>query len=178
VKFQELHGEPGFTRSTSMVMGHDSFKGMSIDFGDVNHDGIFDMFVSNIGSPFALQEGHFLWVSTGRTDRMKDGFAPWIDRADDVGVSHSAWAWDARFEDFDNDGVLELVQATGLVKGNANRWPDLAQVGAANDVLVKYQSSWPKFLVGSDVDGSFTKPFWVLGSNGRYVDLANNLFPA
>jgi len=177
VNFLELHGQSGFTRPTSMVMGNDTFKGMSIDFGDVNHDGIFDMYVSNIGSPFALQESHFLWTSTGRTDRMKDGFAPWVDRADDVAVSHSAWAWDARFEDFDNDGVLELVQATGLVKGTANRWPDLAQVGAANDALVKYQSSWPKFLVGSDVDGSFTKPFWVLGSNGRYVDLANNLFP-
>ncbi len=34
-----------------MVLGHDSFKGMSIDFGDVNDDGIFDMSVSNIALP-------------------------------------------------------------------------------------------------------------------------------
>jgi enediyne biosynthesis protein E4 len=177
VKLQELRGERGFFRPLSMVMGRDSFKGMSIDFGDINNDGIFDMYVSNIGSPFALQEGHFLWTSTGRTDRMADGVAPFVDRAGDVGVAHSAWAWDARFEDFDNDTVLELVQATGLVKGTANRWPDLAQVGAANDAFVKYQTSWPKFLEGSDVDGSFPNPFWALGSDGRYVDLSSTIFP-
>jgi hypothetical protein len=177
VKFEELHGKTGFFRPTSMVMGEDSFKGMGIDFADLNSDGIFDMYVSNIASPFALQESHFLWVSTGRTDGMKSGVAPWVDRADDVGVSHSAWAWDARFEDFDNDSVLELVQATGLVRGTANRWPDLAQVGAGNDLFVKYQASWPKFLIGSDVDGSCSKPFWALGSDGRYVDLSSKLLP-
>jgi hypothetical protein len=177
VKFQELQGEKGFFQPTSMAMGHDSFKGMSIDFGDVNNDGIFDMFVSNIGSPFALQESHFLWTSTGHMERMAAGHAPWVDRADKVGVAHSAWAWDARFEDFDNDGELEIVQATGLVKGTMNRWPDLAQVGGGNDVFVKYQKAWPRFLVGSDVDGSYPNPFWVRSSNGLYADLSTNLFP-
>ena len=177
VAFQELHGEKGFFRPASMVIGQDSFKGMSIDFGDVNNDGIFDMSVSNIGSPFALQESHFLWTSTGKTNRMSAGIAPWVDRADDVGVAHSAWAWDTRFEDFDNDGVLELVQATGLVKGTVNRWPDLAQVGGGNDVFVKYQANWPKFLEGSEVDGSYPNPFWALGSDGRYVELSSTVFP-
>jgi hypothetical protein len=177
VEFKELQGETGFFRPSSMVIGHDSFKGMGIDFGDINNDGIFDMFVSNIASPFALQESHFLWTSTGQMDRMAAGVAPWVDRADDFGVAHSAWAWDARFEDFDNAGELELVQATGLVKGTANRWPDLAQVGAGNDILVRYPAVWPKFLAGSDVDGSCPKPFWVLGSNGRYVDVSTILFP-
>lgn len=177
VKFQELQGEKGFFRPTSMVIGHDSFKGMGIDFGDVNKDGIFDMTVGNIGSPFALQEAHFLWTSTGQMDRIAKGVAPWVDRADDVGVAHSAWAWDSRFEDFNNDGVLELVQATGLVKGAENRWPDLSQVGAGNDVFVKYQAAWPQFLEGSEVDGSYPNPFWVLSSNGRYADLSTVLFP-
>jgi hypothetical protein len=135
------------------------------------------MFVSNIGSPFALQESHFLWTSTGDVRSMKAGIAPYVDRGDAAGVAHSAWAWDARFEDFDDDGTLELVQATGLVKGDTNRWPDLAQVGAANDNLVRYQRSWPKFMVGSDVDGYYPEPFWVLGRDGRYVDLSGTLFP-
>ncbi|HEV2765904.1 MAG TPA: VCBS repeat-containing protein [Pyrinomonadaceae bacterium] len=177
VRLQELHGDKGFFRPISMVMGHDSFKGMSIDFGDINSDGTFDMYVSNIGSPFALQESHFLWVSTGRNERLREGKAPFEDKAGDLGVAHSAWAWDARFEDFDNDGTLELVQATGLVKGTANRWPDLAQVGGGNDAFVRYQASWPTFLEGSEVDGSYPNPFWVRGPNGRYADLSGNLFP-
>ncbi|HKV41087.1 MAG TPA: CRTAC1 family protein [Blastocatellia bacterium] len=177
VKFQELHGQKSFFRAASTVIGQDSFKGMGIDFADINNDGIFDMYVSNIASPFALQESHFLWVSTGQMDRMTQGVAPWLDRADELGVAHSAWAWDAKFEDFDNAGTVEIVQATGLVKGTKNRWPDLAQVGAGNDLFVKYQSAWPTFLEGSDVDGTKLKPFWVLGSDGRYVDLSPVLFP-
>jgi hypothetical protein len=178
IKLEELKGEPGFFRPTSMSIGNDTFKSMSIDFADLNNDGIFDMFVSNIAGPFRLQEGHFLWMSTGRMDKIKKGIAPWVEKADDLGVSHSAWAWDARFEDFDNDGTVELVQATGLTRGRENRWPDLAQVGGANDKFVKYPAAWPKFLQGAtDVDGSFTKPFWVKGSDGRYVDLAGILFP-
>src|SRR5262249_73625 len=114
VSFKELHGEKGFFRPESLVIGQDSFKGMGIDFGDINNDGLFDMYVSNIASPFALQEGHFLWTSTGHPERIAAGVAPWVDRAEALGVSRSAWAWDARFEDFDNDGQLEIVQATGL----------------------------------------------------------------
>jgi hypothetical protein len=178
VAFTELRGKRGFAVPESLALGHDSFKGMSIDFGDVNDDGHFDMYVSNIGSPFALQESHFLWTSTGDTAAMRHGVAPYVDRGEAAGVAHSAWAWDARFEDFDNDGTLELVQATGLVKGRVNRWPDLAQVGVGNDLFVKYQAAWPRFKVGSEVDGSYPNPFWVRGNDGRYVDLATPLFPA
>jgi enediyne biosynthesis protein E4 len=178
VRLEELKGQKGFFRPSSMVIGEDSFKGMGIDFADINNDGIFDMYVSNIASPFRLQESHFLWVSTGQMDRMKKGQAPWVDQAEDLGVAHSAWAWDARFEDFDNDGSVELVQATGLVRGKENRWPDLAQVGGANDRMVRYPASWPRFLQGSaDVDGTFRKPFWARGDDGRYVDLSSILFP-
>ena len=177
VKFQELKGEKGFFTPESMVIGNDSFKSMSIDFGDVNNDGIFDMFVSNISSPFAMSESHFLWTSTGRMDQMAKGIAPWVERSDNVGVSHSAWAWDTRFEDFDNDGELELVQATGLVKGKVNRWPDFGQLGAGNDTFVKYPAVWPKFFPGSEVDGHYPSPFYALGSNGRYVDLATTVLP-
>lgn len=177
VELVEVKGRPGFFRPTSMALGRDSFKGMSIDFGDVNDDGLFDMSVSNIASPFALQETHFLWTSTGDLPALQRGIAPWLDRGDDLGVSHSAWAWDTRFEDFDNDGVLELVQATGLVKGTTDRWADLAQVGVGNDNLVKHTAVWPHFHEGSEVDGSFPNPFWSLGSDGRFVDLAKELFP-
>ena len=178
IRLEELKGENGFARPSSLVIGKDTFKGMGIDFADINNDGIFDMYVSNIASPFRLQESHFLWVSTGQMDRMKQGQAPWVDKAEDMHVAHSAWAWDARFEDFDNDGTVELVQATGLVRGKENRWPDLAQVGAANDRLVRYPSSWPRFLQGAtDVDGTFRKPFWARGTDGKYVDLSSVLFP-
>ena len=171
-----LKGEKGFFSPESMVVGNDSFKGMSFDFGDINNDGIFDMFISNISSPFALSESHFLWISTGKMDQMAKGIAPWVDRGDELGVSHSAWAWDTRFEDFDNDGVLELVQATGFVKGKVNRWADFGQLGTSNDVFVKYPNL-------ADIPERFgcrrpyPSPFYALGSNGRYVELSHGALP-
>ena len=178
VHLEELKGQGGFTIPTSMTIGNDTFKSMSVDFADVNNDGIFDWYVSNIASPFALQESHFLWVSTGKMGKMKKGIAPWVDKAEDLGVAHSAWAWDARFEDFDNCGAVELIQATGLVKGTENRWPDLAQVGGANDQLVRHPASWPRFLPGTaDVDGTAQKPFWVRNEDGHFVNVADNLWP-
>lgn len=177
VKLQLLKGEKGFFTPESMVIGNDSFKGMSADFGDINNDGIFDMFISNISSPFAMSESHFLWTSTGKMDQMAKGVAPWVDRATEKGVQYSAWAWDTRFEDIDNDGELELLQITGLVKGKANRWADFAQLGASNDVLVKHPALWPRFFPGSDLDGHYHGGFYALGSNGRYVNLAEKFLP-
>jgi hypothetical protein len=177
VKLQLVKGEKGFFTPESMVVGRDSFKGMSSDFGDINGDGIFDMFISNISSPFALSESHFLWVSTGKMDQMAKGIAPWVDRGSELGVARSAWAWDTRFEDFDNDGVLELVQATGFVKGKVNRWPDFGQFGTSNDMLIKNPLYWPRFYPGSDLDGHYPSPFYALGSNGRYVNLATSVLP-
>jgi hypothetical protein len=177
VKLQLLKGEKSFFTPESMVIGNDSFKGMSADFGDINNDGIFDMFISNISSPLALAESHFLWTSTGKMDQMAKGVAPWVDRGDALGVAHSAWAWDTRFEDFDNDGELELVQATGLIKGNVNRWPDFGQFGAGNDIFVKYPAVWVKFGPGSDVDGHYPSPFYARGSTGRYVNLSTTVLP-
>jgi hypothetical protein len=92
-------------------------------------------------------------------------------------VSHSAWGWDTRFEDFDNDGELELVQATGLVKGKVNRWADLSQLSTGNDIFVKYPQVWPKFLEGSEIDGHYPSPFYAMGSKGRYVNLATTVLP-
>jgi enediyne biosynthesis protein E4 len=177
VKLQLLKGEKGFFTPESMVLGNDSFKGMSADFGDINDDGIFDMFISNISSPFAMAESHFLWTSTGKMDEMAKGIAPWVDKGDALGVAHSAWAWDTRFEDFDNDGELELVQATGLIKGNVIRWPDFGQFGAGNDILVKNPSVWPGFFPGSDIDGHAVAPFYARGSTGRYVNLSTTVLP-
>ncbi|HWE49968.1 MAG TPA: VCBS repeat-containing protein [Bryobacteraceae bacterium] len=179
VQLQLLKGEKGFNIPESMVVGEDSFKGMSSDFGDINGDGIFDMFISNISSPFAMSESHFLWVSTGTDQmaKMSKGIAPWVDRGDQLGVSHSSWAWDTRFEDMDNDGVLELLQATGFVKGNVNKWADFGQFGTSNDMLVKNPANWPRFDRGSDLDGHSPSPFYALGSRGRYVNLATSVLP-
>ncbi len=177
VRLVPLFGEETFSISGSLVLGRDTFKGMGIDFGDLNADGLLDMVVSNIASPFALGESHYLWESTGDLASMERGIAPYVQRAGALGLAYSAWAWDARMDDFDNDGALELVQATGGFKGTSNRWGELGQLGIINDNLMKDPRFWPRFPPETDLDGSEPNPFYVRGEDGRYHDLSAQLFP-
>lgn len=172
VKLVRLHGERGFNTPTSRVLGNDSFKGMGVDFGDVNNDGRFDIFVSNITVHGGLEESHFLFLSDGETRKMDEGRAPYVDRGEELGVSRSSWAWDTRLADFNNDGELELMQATGFLKGKINWWADLAEFANGNDKLVSNPANWPAFPADIDISGHAAEPFYVRGKDGRYVDIA------
>lgn len=172
VRFTSLVGRKTMTSPTSKVLGRDSFKGMGVDFADVNDDGLLDIYVSNIAEEFALEESHFLFVSTGRTDLMAEGVAPYFDRSESLGVSRSGWGWDTRFGDFDNDGVPEMVQATGFLRGERDRWPELHELAMANDTLLRHAGSWPRFDEGDDLSGWQHNPFFVRAAGGRYFDIA------
>jgi hypothetical protein len=145
---------------------------MGIDFGDVNGDGRFDIYVSNIAKEFALEESHFLFVSTGDPALMARGVAPYTDRSEALGLARSGWAWDARLADFDNDGVLEALQATGFLRGAVNRWPELHELAMGNDWLVANPASWPRLRSGDDLSGHEHNPLFVRRDNGVFHDVA------
>lgn len=172
LRFVELEGKRTFTKPKSCVLGHDSFKGMGCDFGDINGDGLFDIYVSNIATKFGLTESHFLWQSTGELDKMKEGVAPYVQNSEKLGLSRSGWGWDCRLADFDNDGVLEAIQAVGFIKGNVNRWPELQALGTSNDRIIHNPRFWPNFKPGADLSGHDTNPFFVRAADGRYYNVA------
>lgn len=166
--FELVEGRRRFTDPKSKVLGRDSFKGMGVDFADVNGDLAPDFFVSNITSPFALEESNFLFVSTG---------VPFVyrDASEAAGVARGAWAWDARFADFDNDGIAELVQAAGFVRGDVNRWPELQELAMANDMFLARAGLWPHVEPGDDLSGSDRNPFFARASDGRYYNVSEAL---
>ncbi len=175
LRFVAMEGKGGFAVPTSFVMGRDSFKGMGVDFGDLNGDGWPDIFVSAITSPLGLEESNFLWLSTGETNLLKEGTAPYAQASEELGLSRSGWGWDCRLADFDNDGSLEAIQATGFIKGRVNRWPELQSLGTANSEIMHDPRLWPRFQVGDDVSGSESNPFFVRARDGRYYDIASEL---
>jgi enediyne biosynthesis protein E4 len=174
-RFAVLEGRKTFTTPTSKVLGHDSFKGMGIDFADLNGDGIPDIYVSNIAQNYALEESHFVWVSTGDLKSMRLGVAPYTDQSETLGLSRSGWGWDARFADFDNDGVPEAIQAVGFARGERNRWPELHELAMGNDNNMLHPGAWPHFWPGDDLSGHLHDPFFVRARDGRYYDLATEL---
>lgn len=172
-EFAVLEGVRRFSSARSKVVGQDSFKGMGVDFGDLDGDGVTDIFVSNLTSE-ALQENHFAWIGTGETARMREGYAPYVDKGDEIGVAHSGWAWDAKIVDFDNDGTSELVQSVGFRRGDVSRWPELEELAMENDGLMRRPWSWPYFGNGADLSGREKMPFYVR-KDGYFYNINHEL---
>ncbi len=175
VRLRVVDGVRGFTTPASKVLGTDSFKGMGVDFADVNSNGRLDIFVSNITSPYALEESNFMWMADGSAKELAHGVAPYTDDSEPMGLSRSGWSWDAKFGDFADDGRLELVQAAGFLKGAIDRWPELQELAMANDTLLHDPSVWPRFAPGDALSGHQPFHFWVRGPGGRFVDLASQI---
>jgi enediyne biosynthesis protein E4 len=175
LSFTELKSKRKFNTIRSNVVGNDSFKGMGVDFGDINGDGLLDIFVSNIAADYALHESHFAFINTGKYEALKAGVAPFVNESEKLGLSRSSWAWEAKLTDFNNDGVVEAIQATGFVKGKTNRWPELQELATGNDELLAHPRAWPQLQPGDDLSGDAHIPLFVRHKSGKYYDLAANL---
>lgn len=172
IRFALLEGQRNFAAPKSYVLGRDSFKSMGVDFADLNDDGIPDIYVSNITEPKGLQESQILFLSSGAVSEFRNGIAPYVNRSEALGLSDSGWAWDAKLDDFDNDGIPEALQATGFIKGSANVWPEIQELATANDALIsKVSTSWPRIEAGADLAGHDQNPFFVRAGN-HYVDIS------
>lgn len=173
--FDLLKGAETITTPHSSVLGRDSFKGMGVDFSDLNGDGLPDIYVSNITTEYGLLESNLVFMSTGKLEEIQKGVAPYVNRSEQLGLSRSGWAWDAKLADFDNDSVMEAMQAVGFLSGDTDRWPQLQELAMSNDRLVRHPLSWPLFQPGDDLSGHQHNPFFVRAKDGRYYDLAAEL---
>jgi len=164
----------------SKLLGHDSFKGMGVDFGDIDGDGLYDMYVGNITTTFGLQESNFAFVNTADDHeharaQLGDGKAPFSDKSAPLGLAWNGWSWDVKFGDFDNSGQPAILQTAGFVKGEVNRWAQLQELATANDVLLKHPLWWPKVEQGDDIAGGQALAFHVKSPDGRFEDLSAEL---
>ncbi len=181
IRFSLAEGRRGPFDPKSLVIGHDSFKGMSIEFGDLRGTGRFDAFVSNITTSWGLEESNLVWgnTSTSAADaraKMSEGLAPFEFMAADLNMAWIGWGWDAKMADFDNSGNLVVVQACGFVLGEINRFNWLQELAMSNDLLLEEANMWPKAEPGDDIAGREPVAFWAPEDHsGRYVNLSKEL---
>lgn len=175
VAFTEVVGKRDMSTPGSQVLGRGSFKGMGVAYNYNPGDELPMIMVSNITSPFALQESNFAFVPDENRGEWHDGHAPYAQAAERLGLARSGWSWDVKSGDFDNSGTEELLQATGFLKGERNRWPELQELAMGNDDLLLRPEAWPKFGPGDDLSGHEHNPLWVRGDDGRYFDIAERL---
>jgi hypothetical protein len=176
IKFELVKGPLGPLERTQNSLGRDSFKGMGVDFADINGDGIPDIGVSSI-SEHELMESHQVFLSTGKLGSFAHGVAPYTEHAEELGLQWSGWAWDIKFADFDNKGWPDVVQATGFLQGKTSRWPEIQEISIANDLTLPVANvGWPILMPGDDVAGHDKNPFYIRTKpDGRFVDIADKI---
>lgn len=176
IRFELVKAERPVMARTQNALGRDSFKGMGIDFADLNGDGIPDLGVSSI-SRHELMESQQVFVSTGKLDSYTRGVAPYVERGAELGLQWSGWAWDFKFADFNNKGWPDVVQATGFLKGTVNRWAEIQELAIANDlVLPVAKVGWPLLKPGDDVAGDDKNPFYIrTRPDGVFVNIADKV---
>lgn len=167
--FEVVVGRRTLTTPKSQVMGRDSFKGMGVTFSLLDSGQDQSIVVSNITSTYALQESNLVFVPED-----DDPFR-FTDGSEDLGLSRSGWSWDVQAVDMNNDGWDELVQATGFLRGDTWRWPELQEVAMGNDGLLKYPQVWPDFTPGDDLSGSEPDRLWTRADDGRFYDVGENV---
>lgn len=81
----------------------DEGAGMGVAIGDYNNDGFFDAFVTNIYS----HHPNPLFENTANRR--------FLDKAAEMGVEDTGWAWGTHFFDYDHDGDEDLAVVNGPI---------------------------------------------------------------
>ncbi|MBF6331920.1 CRTAC1 family protein [Nocardia transvalensis] len=182
IRFTTATGNRDWTTPKSFVLGSDSFKGMGVDFVDLYRRGKFDMIVSNIDTPWGLQESNFVWRNEAATpDAMRRalaaGQAEFSQQAQQMGLAWTGWCWDIKAADLRNSGDLDVLQTDGFVQGDrfSNRWAWLQELATSNDVLLHDPKMWPRITPGDDLSGRDSMALYAKGSDGKYVDITHRV---
>ncbi|HVU18387.1 MAG TPA: FG-GAP-like repeat-containing protein [Candidatus Didemnitutus sp.] len=130
-----------FTDVIDRVLPHTSYYSMGSDTGDVNNDGRIDLLVADMAATTAYKDQHSIAEARGKSLDPADGspVAPKYHRsalylntgtgraleaAYLAGVAATDWTWAPRFEDLDNDGLVDLFVTNGF---NRDPNPDVHQ---------------------------------------------------
>lgn len=122
-----------FTNVLDPVVPHTPYSSMGSDLGDINNDGHWDLLVADMAT--TTREKDRRGLAASRDDVLllgtRTGTAPQYMRntlllnagggvfreaACWAGVAATDWTWSVRFEDFDNDGWVDLHVTNGMVR--------------------------------------------------------------
>lgn len=182
IAFRTAVGDRGPTTPKSFVLGNDSFKGMGVDFVDLYGRGKYDMIVSNISTPWGLEESNFAWRNDAATpqamrEELRRGRAPFTQQAQELGMAWAGWCWDIKAADLLNAGALDILQTNGFVRGEGDRdrWAWLQELATANDVLVREPGMWPNMKPGDDLSGRQRLAVFAPTDDGRYANITHQV---
>ncbi len=129
------NGDGTFKDLTETAVGFDSKKGMNVDWGDFDNDGLLDIYVTNITDDY-MREGNFLWHNNGNLT--------FSDVGRETGTFNTGWGWAAKFLDYDNDGWLDIYVVNGWVSGSQESYvPDIFAMVTKPGIDFADARNWP-----------------------------------
>jgi hypothetical protein len=99
------NGDKTFSESTESLGLEDPYHGMGLAVADVDQNGFFDIYLTNITESGNDEEINPLFLNSG-----SGSFAQGSVQS---GVSLAGWGWGTEFFDVENDGDEDLFVATG-----------------------------------------------------------------
>lgn len=134
-RFFVNNGNGTFTDITGKAIGIDTKKGMNVDWGDFDNDGLLDVYVTNITDDY-MKEGNFLWKNNGNLT--------FTDVSRETGTHDTGWGWGAKFFDYDNDGWLDLYVTNGWVSAGTESYvPDVFEMIIKPGLDLSDARNWP-----------------------------------
>ncbi len=106
-KFYVNNQDGTFTDRTETVRGIETTNGMGVDVGDINNDGLLDMYVTSITYPTTGGPGNVLLIQN--EDQSFD------NTAGDTGTYAGYWGWGLLLVDLDHDGDRDILETNGYV---------------------------------------------------------------
>lgn len=125
------NGDGTFTDTANRDLSSTPWFAMGSDFGDINNDGLTDLFVADMAGTTHFKSKVTMGDMGGLVDSMdalatpqymrnalylNTGTDRFLEIAQMAGVQSSDWSWSPRFADLDNDGWLDLHVTNGMVR--------------------------------------------------------------
>lgn len=128
-------GDGTFENVTREATPHTPWFSMGSDVGDLNNDGLPDLFASDMSATSHYRSkvmmgnmddsGWFLdWAEPRQFMRnsvyLNSGTGRFQEVAFLAGLSSTDWTWSPRIEDFDQDGLADVFVTNGVMRDNMN----------------------------------------------------------